>query len=211
MTNIIKPNMTVLFQGDSITDAGRSRETDDNLGAGYVMMIASWYSAMFPTNNVRFVNRGVSGDRVKDLKSRWQKDCLDVKPDVLSIMVGINDTWRRYDSNDPTTTDQFESGYRDILTQIKTSLPDTKIIICEPFLLHATKDIERFREDLNPKIKSVRKLVKEFKTKFIPLDKIFAEVSAVREPAFWASDSVHPTPAGHALITQKWLQAVNIL
>jgi len=208
MKSIITNNSTVLFLGDSITDAGRSRDTDDNLGQGYVMMISSWFSAMYPEKNVKFINRGISGNRVKDLKSRLQEDCLGIKPDIISILIGINDTWRKYDSNDPTSVEQFELDYREILQKIVSNL-NAKIILCEPFLLHISKDIVRFREDLNPKIEVVRKLAKEFKTILVPLDKIFNKYSKKRNPFFWASDGIHPTLPGHALIAQIWLKIVG--
>ena len=201
---------TVLFQGDSITDAGRSYENDEMLGAGYAMLASAWLSAEYPEKNLRFVNRGISGNRVKDLKSRWQKDCLDLKPEVVSIMIGINDVWRRYDSNDPTSVESFEADYRQILTQTRNAL-NPQIILMEPFLLHVTKEQLKWREDLNPKIEVVKKLSAEFKAHLVPLDKIFTAAAQKKEPAFWSQDGVHPTLAGHALIAQSWLKAVKVI
>lgn len=199
----------VLFQGDSITDAGRNRDDAESLGFGYALFAASWFQAQHPEKPVRFLNRGISGNRVIDLQSRWKKDCLDLKPNIVSILIGINDTWRRYDQNDPTTAEQFEAGYRDILTQTKQL--DTNLVLCEPFVLHVSEDRVRYREDLNPKIEVVHKLAIEFNAILIPFDKIFQEVSKLRPPEFWAVDGVHPTPAGHALMAQHWLKAVKIL
>ena len=159
---------------------------------------------------MRFVNRGISGNRVKDLRARWDKDCIDLKPDWVSILIGINDTWRRYDSNDPTSVDSFEADYRHILERVKNEL-DAGLIICEPFVLPFPEDRNAWREDLDPKIAVVRKLAREFEAIFIPLDGILAAASAVREPAFWAADGVHPTPQGHALIAQAWLKAVGAI
>jgi len=208
--SLIEENAVVLFQGDSITDAGRSREDDSQLGGGYAMMVASWFSAMYPGKNVRFLNRGISGNRVRDLKARWKEDCLDLKPSWVSIFIGINDTWRRYDSNDPTSAEDYEAAYRNILKQITTHL-DARIIMLEPFVLPVPDDRKAWRIDLDPKIDAARRLAREFGVIYVPLDGIFAAAATQREPAFWAGDGVHPSPAGHALITQSWLKAVRAL
>jgi len=207
MTLRIQPNATVLFQGDSITDAGRSRESDADLGRGYAAMTAAWFSARYPDHNVRFVNRGISGNRVKDLRARWQVDCLDLAPTWVSILIGINDTWRHYDAGDPTSADAFEADYRAILEQTRDAL-DAKLIILEPFVLPTPPDRAAWRVDLDPKIAVARRLAREFGALFVPLDGIFAKAATQREMNFWAGDGVHPTPAGHALIAQAWLRAV---
>ena len=200
----------VLFQGDSITDAGRLYEDPLSMGSGYAMMVAAWYQALYPENHVQFLNRGISGNRVRDLQGRWTPDCLDIEPSLVSIMIGINDTWRRYDSGDPTSVEAFEVGYRDILTRTRETL-DAGIILIEPFVLPVPEDREQWREDLDPKIHVVRALAREFKAVLVPLDGIFAQAAAKREPEYWASDGVHPTLAGHALIAQTWLETVGSL
>lgn len=210
MVTLIEDDAVVLFQGDSVTDAGRGREDDGNLGTGYAMMTAAWFSALYPEKQARFINRGVSGDRVKDLQRRWREDCLDLKPTWVSILIGINDCWRRYDSNDPTSVGDFEAAYRDILRRVKETL-NARIILCEPFVLPVPEDREKWREDLNPKIDVVRRLAREFGALFVPLDGLFAQVSTLRHPGFWAPDGVHPSPAGHALIAKAWLQTVKAL
>lgn len=207
---LIHPNATVLFQGDSITDAGRSREDDGELGCGYASLAAAWFTAQYPGHNVRFLNRGISGNRAVDLQARWQADCLALKPDVVSILIGINDTWRRYDRNDPTSTSDFEAAYRHILTLTHRAV-NGKIVLCEPFLLPTPPDREAWRVDLDPKIHVVRKLAREFGATLVPLDGLFAQVAACRAPHLWAADGVHPTQAGHALIAQAWLRAVEAL
>ena len=208
MSTIIKDNSIVLFQGDSITDCGRSRENDEDLGYGYANMVAAWFSAAYPEKNVKFINRGISGNRVRDLVARWEEDCIKLKPSFVSILIGINDCWRRYDSNDPTSVEDFKAGYRKILTQIRENL-DAQILICEPFVLPYPEDRKQWREDLDPKIQAVRELAQEFKTLYVPLDGLFAAACTKREPKFWAADGVHPTQAGHALIAQAWLKAVK--
>jgi len=157
-----------------------------------------------------FLNRGISGNRVKDLQDRWQADCIALKPDWVSILIGINNTWRRYDSNDPTSTADFEKGYRDILEKTRRHTK-VQIILCEPFVLPVPGDRLVWREDLDPKIQVVRNLAVEFKALLLPLDGIFAQAATAREPGFWAPDGVHPSPAGHALIAQAWLKLVGAM
>ncbi|WP_036745327.1 SGNH/GDSL hydrolase family protein [Paenibacillus sp. UNC451MF] len=199
----------VLFQGDSITDAKRVREDGNDLGKGYALMAAAQFSAFYPEKQVKFLNRGISGNRVKDLQARWDVDCLDLKPNVVSIYIGINDTWRRYDRNDPTTKEQYESGYRDLLEQ--TSKLDAKLVLIEPFVLPVPEDRKQWREDLDPKINVVRELAREYGAKLVSLDGLFAQASTRAESAYWAPDGVHPSPAGHALIAKAWLQAVGAI
>jgi len=210
MSSLIEDRAIVLFQGDSITDAGRYRPDSDDLGQGYAMITASWFQALYPEKAVRFINRAISGDRVLDLRNRWQQDCLDLQPTWVSILIGINDTWRRYDRHDPTSPQEFEESYRAIVESVQTNL-QAKLLLCEPFLLPVLEDHKTWREDLDPKIGVVRKLAREYHAHLVPLDDIFARAAALREPAFWASDGVHPSNAGHALIAQAWLHATEAL
>ena len=205
----IENNATVLFQGDSITDAGRSRENDADLGRGYAAMVAAWLSARYPEKCLRFINRGISGNRAADLRRRWQADCLDLAPTWVSILIGINDTWRRYDSNDPTSAHVYEENYRAILEQTRDRL-GARIVILEPFVLPTQPDRAGWREDLDPKIAVARRLAREYKALFVPLDGPFAAAATPRDMKFWLADGVHPTPAGHALIAQAWLAAIGV-
>ena len=211
MPPILQAGDRILFQGDSITDAGRDRENPQHLGSGYAMLAASWFQALYPERNVRFTNRGISGDRTKDLVERWQEDCLLLRPTWLSLLVGINDTWRRYDRNDPTSADAYEDAYRALLTRTLEELPGTRLILCEPFVLPVPPDRANWRVDLDPKIAVVRKLAREYEAILVPFDTLFAQAATRREPSFWAADGVHPTAAGHALMAQAWLKAVQAL
>ena len=186
MTPSIPDNAVVLFQGDSITDAGRL-DSGDGMGFGYANLAAAWFSALYPEKHVRFINRGISGNRVVDLTRRWQKDCLDLKPDWVSILIGINDVWRRYDSHDPTSTEKYETGYRALLRQTTEKLPGVRLIVCEPFVLPVPADRAAWREDLDPKIAAARRLALEFKALYVPLDGLFAQAATQAEPAFWAA------------------------
>jgi acyl-CoA thioesterase I len=200
----------VLFQGDSVTDVGRNRQEPGDMGYGYPMMAASWFAALHPEKNVRFLNRGISGDRVRDLQVRWEADCIELKPTVVSILIGINDCWRRYDSNDPTTALQFEQTYTHILDRLKETL-NPKLILCEPFVLPALEERKEWREDLDPKIHIVRELARQYQAILLPLDGIFSSAASFKEPSFWTPDGVHPSPAGHALIAKEWLKIIRSL
>ncbi|MDB5084949.1 MAG: lipolytic protein family [Bacilli bacterium] len=208
MGNSIGAGDVVLFQGDSITDAGRNKEKGDDLGKGYPLMVSALFSARYPEKQVSFVNRGISGNRVKDLQARWQQDCLELKPTWVSIYIGINDTWRKYDRNDATSVEAFTAGYRELLVATKQTL-DANIILVEPFVLPVPEDRKAWREDLDPKINAIRELAREFSTLLVPLDGLFAQASTRAASAFWAPDGVHPSPAGHGLIAQAWLQTVG--
>ncbi len=203
-------NQTVLFQGDSITDAGRVREDAFHLGYGYASMAAAWFTAAYPHMNVTFLNRGISGQRVVDLLHRWQDDCIALRPDVVSILIGINDCWRRYDHNDATSTADFKSRYRRLLEWTTSDL-SVHLVLLEPFLLPIPDDRRAWREDLDPKIHAVRELAREFNATYVPLDGVFAQAAAQQPLDVWARDGVHPTAAGHGLIAQHWLRAMEIL
>ncbi|HZR42333.1 MAG TPA: SGNH/GDSL hydrolase family protein [Ktedonobacteraceae bacterium] len=206
----IEDRAVILFQGDSITDAGRDRQDPDGLGNGYAMMAAAWFQALYPEKGVRFINRGISGNRAKDLRDRWGKDCLELQPTWVSIMIGINDTWRRYDSHDPTPLEEYAATYRAILEDVRKKLA-ARLMLCEPFVLPVPADRVNWREDLDPKIAVVRQLAREYQAILVPLDGIFAQAATQREPAFWAHDGVHPSAAGHALIAQSWLRAIRAI
>jgi lysophospholipase L1-like esterase len=207
----IKPDSRILFQGDSITDCGRDRSQPSALGSGYAMMASGFLAALQPALAPECLNRGISGNRTGDLVDRWQEDCLDLEPDVLSLMIGINDVWRRYDRNLPTTVDDFEKNTRTLLEQTTQALPSIKLILMEPFVLPVPDDRRAWREDLDPKLAVVRHLAREFNALLIPLDGIFAAACTQQPPAFWAADGVHPSSAGHALIAKSWLEAVGVL
>jgi acyl-CoA thioesterase I len=194
-------NSIILFQGDSITDAERKANHNEALGDGYVMMIAAWLSALYPEFHLRFLNRGVGGNRVRDLRNRWKKDCLDLRPNVVSILVGVNDiSWGG------TSTESFQTDYITILEQ--TSKMKSQIVLLEPFLVHYSSDLPELTKELDKKLEVLKKLAIEFEAKLIPLNDIFMKACLKREPSFWALDGVHPTLAGHALIAQAWLKGV---
>ena len=198
----------LLFQGDSITDVGRTQEEGEGLGQGYVRMIADYFRT--GQDDVLVLNRGISGNRTRDLKERWSRDCIALQPDVLTLMVGINDCWRKYDNGDETPIEIFEENL-DGLLRGAAEETDAAIILMEPFVLPATRDREQWRETLDPEIQAVRRLAKKYQTKLITLDGIFAKAAITEEYTDLAADGVHPTQRGHRLIADEWLCEYNRL
>ena len=202
--------MRILFQGDSITDAGRFDDPED-LGYGYPRYTADLIRSLHPENDFEFINKGISGNRVTDLVARWTEDCIDLQPDVVSILIGINDTWHAVENVVPRKTpEEFEGYYREILTRTKNETK-ARIIILEPFTVYHENIDSAFRDDLWPKIGVTRKLAREFADAYIPLDGIFAEhvVGRGRCPDLWSGDGVHPSENGSKLIAQYYLKAFD--
>lgn len=210
MKEFFNKGQTVLFQGDSITDCGRDRDDITSLSYGYPRIVAETYNLYFPDSEVTFINKGISGNRVKDVLNRYEEDIKELHPDFISILIGINDTWRRYDdTKDLTTPEEFETSYRKLLDLIKTDLPDCKIMIMEPFVLNSLPDRASWREDLDPKIQVVRKLAKEYADYYVPLDGILAKVEVERYSCEQlASDGVHPSHIGHGIIAKEYIKAL---
>lgn len=213
MNTIFKKSSKVLFQGDSITDWGRIGgaltemfPNGGELGTGYAYRAAKIYELLFPQNEVTFINRGVSGNRAIDLLNRFEVDFEQVQPDYLSIMIGVNDTWRRYDSGDLTTAEAFENTYRTILERFKTACPQAKIMMIEPFLIPSDPEKEIYWEDLNPKILAVRKLAAEYADAYLPMNGIFANAMIQGlKPTDISEDGVHLTDIGNAILAKEYL------
>jgi acyl-CoA thioesterase I len=203
----IKESDTVLFTGDSITDSGRNRPDANPLGTGYPFIVGSRLQAKVKSPSLRIFNRGISGNRIYDLEARLEQDLLALQPTVVSILIGINDTWRRYDRKMDSPIPEFKASYARILQRIHDVL-EARVILLEPFLLHVPEDRAAWREDLNPRIDAVRELAVEFKTELLPLDGIFAAAACQAPAAFWLPDGVHPSAAGHALIADAWMRTV---
>jgi lysophospholipase L1-like esterase len=212
MRPFFKKGQVVLFQGDSVTDCDRDREDITSLSNGYCGKVAAIYNTLFPDNEVLFINKGVSGNRVPDLIVRYMEDFFDLEPDFISILIGINDVWRRYDANDPTPLDSFFDHYDYLLKMIRHNMPETKIMLIEPFVLPSLPDRAAWREDLDPKIQVVRELARKYADYYIPLDGIYASLCAnTYDPADLAEDGVHPTQLGHAVLAESYLKTLEIL
>lgn len=208
---LLNKGMTILFQGDSVTDCWREH-TPDGLGDGYAQMVSQACGALCRDMDLKFVNRGVSGNRCRNLLERYEKDILQVKPDILSILVGINDTWRCFDSDDACSIERFESEYRTLLDRVKKDLPACKLILMQPFLLHTLPDQWAWREDLDAKATLVSRLAREYKAMYIPLQGMFDQlVTGGIDPADLSQDGVHPTALGHRYIAIEYMKMLGIL
>ena len=194
---------SVLFAGDSVTDCGR-REDPQGLGDGYVRVLAS----QLTPQGITVSNVGIGGDRVVDLKARWAEDVLSSDADVLSILVGINDTWRRFDSNEPTSAEDFEAGYRELLQQARPHFK--RLVLVQPFVLPVTEGQQDWHEDLSAKQEAVARLAAEFDAVLVPAhERLNAEAVNHGGNAILAEDGVHPTAVGHERLAAIWLESVN--
>ena len=212
----IKKGATLLFQGDSITDMkwGRNqRDRNHYLGHSYVYLIASRLHTDMPGAKLNFLNRGMSGHTVANLKARWQKDAIDLKPDVLSILIGVNDVGRSMRSNTGLDLKAFEADYRTILAQSRKANPDLKIVLLEPFVLPVTRLKEKaawdaWRGRIDKLRPVVAKLAGDYKAILLKTQDIFDAAAKRTEPSHWIWDGVHPLPQGHELIARNWIETV---
>ena len=192
----------VLFQGDSITDGNRGRSADPNhiLGHGYVFIIAARQGAAFPAAQVDFVNRGVSGNTVRDLQKRWQKDMLDLKPDFLSVMVGVND------SSKGVPLEEYEKTYDQLLADARQANPKLKLVLCAPFVKHKDAPVP---DDIVARQKIVAKLAQKYGAALVEFQKVFDNASTNVSADTWVWDRVHPTYRGHQLFADEWERVVR--
>lgn len=209
----IKPNSLILFQGDSITDAGRNRENElpnnpQALGSGYPNLIAAQLLQSQPADDLQFLNRGISGNRVVDLYARWKSDALNLKPDVISILIGVNDTWHEFGSQNGVEVDRYETVYRMLLNFTKEKLPDVTLVLCAPFVLRCGVVTEEWLVEMAQRQAVVSRLAEEFGAIHVPSQTAFNEAVETAPPSYWAADGVHPTPAGHQVLANTWLDAV---
>lgn len=206
---------TLLFQGDSITDAGREKKRElpnygSSFGNGYAFIIAAWLLEEMASKGLTVYNRGISGNKVFQLAERWEKDCLELKPDVLSILIGVNDYWHKRQGRYEGTPEIYETDYRDLLTRTRETLPGIKLVICEPFILPETKSVdETWIEPFKSYQEIAGKMAKEFDAAWVPFQKVFNEALEVAPATYWTPDGVHPSMAGAQLMAEAWLDAVN--
>jgi lysophospholipase L1-like esterase len=213
--SLIKPGATILFQGDSITDAGRSREqifqpnTQSALGKGYAWLAAAQLLVDHPEDELKVLNRGISGNKVYQLAERWQTDCLNLKPDVLSILIGVNDIWHKLRGQYDGTVDKYQSDYLALVAKTKEALPEVKLVICEPFVLRCGAvdsswfpEFDKFRE-------AARAVADKHNATFVPFQEMFDRAAKLAPPERWAADGVHPTPDGAAMMAHTWRRCVE--
>ena len=200
----------LVFQGDSITDAGRDKRNYHDVGPGYPKYASEQLTAECPDVDFEFINQGISGNRTSQLFDRFYSDALSFEPDVISILIGINDIWHRYLGERIATTDeQLELNYRCILERIRKET-NAKIMILSPYLL-TCNDKDQIREDLKTALPIIRKLADEYADVFIPLDKIFEEAEKTVEPMFFSGDGVHPNDNGAKFIGKLYADAIKPL
>jgi lysophospholipase L1-like esterase len=205
----------LLFQGDSITDMKWGRNQKDRnhyLGHSYVFLIAARLGVELPNSKLEFLNRGVSGNKVGDLRKRWQKDAIEMKPDWLSILIGVNDISRGEKSG--VHLEKWEEDYRFILEHSRKENPKLKIVLMDPFVLRMTRlssdDAWKYwRGEIDKLGEVVKRISTEFKAVHIETQKIFDQAAQQVSPQHWIWDGVHPLPQGHELIARNWLQAVG--
>jgi lysophospholipase L1-like esterase len=213
--SLVKSKAVVLFQGDSITDAGRSRQEADQannqkaLGNGYAWFAASQLLIDRPGDQLKIYNRGISGHKVPQLAARWQTDCLDLKPEVLSILIGVNDIWHGLNGQYDGTPASYERDYLALVEQTVKALPAVKLVICEPFVLRCGAVNEKWFPDFDAYRGSAKKVAETFKATFVPFQTMFDEACKLAPPNHWAGDGVHPSAAGAALMAHAWLKAVG--
>jgi len=196
------PNERVLFQGDSITDGNRGRSVDPNhiLGHGYAFIIAARHGAAFPERKLDFYNRGVSGNTVLDLEKRWAKDTLALKPDLLSVMIGVND------QSHGVPLEAYEATYDKLLTDARAQNPKLKLVLIEPFVRHPGKPVP---EGIVARQAIVAKLAQKHGAALVKLQKLFDEAAAKTADDYWVWDTVHPTYRGHQLLADEWERVVR--
>ncbi|HYC84855.1 MAG TPA: SGNH/GDSL hydrolase family protein [Chryseosolibacter sp.] len=206
-----REHFTILFQGDSITDGNRGRGEDPNhiLGHGYAFAIASTLASKYPGRDLSFINKGVSGDKVSDLLARWDRDAVSLKPDVLSILVGINDLLANLGAENVT---DFATPYRQLLTKTSNEMPGTVIVLCEPFILPVGmihKNPDKWKRDIAHAQQVVKDLAVEFAAVHVPFQRMFDQACKQAAAGYWIWDGIHPTYAGHGLMARLWIKEVS--
>ncbi len=211
----LKPGDVILFQGDSITDAGRTKEKQAPnstacFGSGYALLAAANLLNTHAADNFVIYNRGISGNKVYQLADRWQRDCFDLKPKVVSILIGVNDFWHKIDGKYDGTVEKYETDYRQLLTLTTKMLTDVKLVIGEPFaVLGCSAVTEKWYPEFDAYRASAKKLAEEFDATFIPYQTIFDEAQKFAPGKFWTGDGVHPSMAGSSLMAEAWLSAMK--
>ena len=209
---VVGKRNVVLFQGDSITDAGRSREQagipnqQPGLGNGYAWLAAAQLLTERPAAGLKVFNRGISGNKVYQLAERWDADCLDLKPDVLSILIGVNDIWHKLNGNYDGTVAVYERDYQRLLERTRKALPKVKLVVCEPFVLRCGAVNDKWFPEFDTYREAARRIARAHKAVFVPFQAMFDEAVKYAPAEQWAKDGVHPTPAGAALMAHTWLR-----
>ena len=213
--NTLGKDNIILFQGDSITDSGRNMEDDSfnnasALGSGYPMLAGAELLEKHASLNLKVYNKGISGNKVYQLAGRWDEDCLNIKPDILSILIGVNDIWHKLNGQYNGTVDIYRHDYIALLERTKKALPNVKLIICEPFAVPGVKAVDdKWYPEFYGYQKAAREIADQFGATYIPYQRIYDEAQKQAPGIYWTGDGVHPTLAGAQLMAQAWLTAVK--
>lgn len=203
----------ILFQGDSITDADRNRTWEIDLGKGYPMLVASELAYKQP-GCYTFTNRGISGNRIVDVYARIKCDLINLGPDVVSILIGVNDVGHEFSSKNGVSAEKFYTVYDLMIQEILAALPNIKIIIMEPFVLkgmYTQENWDAFYAEVRARAEKAKLIAEKYNLVYVPLQQSFETVAAGNSDENWLRDGVHPTPAGHELIKREWLNAFRTL
>lgn len=206
-----------LFQGDSITDVDRANGEAGKLdscflGYGYPNLVASEYLKS-RKGDIEFINRGISGNRIVDLYARIKCDIINLKPNIMSVLIGVNDVWHELNSQqNGVSAEKFEKIYSMLIEEIKAELPDINIIILEPFVLKGSGTemyYSEFRAEVEKRSLAAKRVAQKYGALFVPLQKSFDELSANGDESYWTTDGVHPTAPGHQIIKEALCDAIN--
>ena len=203
----------ILFQGDSITDAYRSYDNNSNLGHGYPTLTAARLGCE-EAGKVEFFNRGIGGNRIVDVYARIKSDIINLKPDIMSILIGVNDVWSEFAIQNGVDAEKYYKIYSMLIEEIKAELPDIKILILEPFVEKHTATEEKydiFRCEVEKRAEKAKLIAEKYNLKFVPLQDKFDEALKKAPVGFWTMDGVHPTTAGHQIISNEWIKAYKSL
>lgn len=204
----------ILFQGDSITDCGRSRDNFYGSGDGYPHLVKAALGMDCP-GEYEFINRGIGGNRIVDLYARIKVDFINLNPDYASIYIGVNDTWHEIGNKNGVDTPKFEKIYSMMIDEIREACPNTKLIIIAPYVLEGratcnTEEIpdrwERFKTDVAEKAEVAKKIAQKHNLPLIELQPAFDDACKKAPAAYWTGDGVHPTAHGHEIIKRLWLE-----
>lgn len=212
---MIQSQDVIVFQGDSITDCHRNRDLQDHannlpaLGMGYAAGVASTLLADRPCDQLQIFNRGISGHRVVDLYARWKIDTLNLKPNLLSILIGVNDTWHGFTRDNGVEVPRYEQIYRMMLDWTVTALPGVRLVLCEPFVLPCGVVTDEWIVEIEQRRAVVQQLAADYQAVFVPFQQMFNDAMTQAPADYWADDGVHPSSAGHHRMAELWLDCVT--
>lgn len=204
---VLQPGDRVLFIGDSITDGGRDRGDPTSLGSGYPSLVAQELVRDPSYAGIDVRNRGIGGNRAADLQERWEEDCLALRPTVVSLLVGVNDTWRRFDEGDSTTAEAFRDTLHDLISRAGDG-GVREVVLIEPFTLPIGVVTPEWSDDIAARIAVVHALADVHGALLVPAHASFARWATEHDPRDLLEDGVHPTPLGHALLAEEWIKTV---